>query len=99
MTDEEKQELERRLHALREQERLLRKNSPAKQKENGSNKISALRYSWLGFEFAATVIAFAFLGHWLDATLATKPWLLLLGFCCGFATALYRLVVSARRIS
>ncbi|MDZ7345116.1 MAG: AtpZ/AtpI family protein [candidate division KSB1 bacterium] len=95
MTGGEQEDLKRRLRALREAENSLRKNLPASQPES---KITALRYSWLGFEFAATVIAFAFLGHWLDGVLASKPWFLLLGFCCGFAVALYRLVLSARKL-
>jgi len=52
----------------------------------------AMRYSWMGVEFAITVVAFAAGGYWLDRTLRTLP-----GFTCvlgvtGLICAIYRAV-------
>lgn len=46
-----------------------------------------------GFEFATSVGGGALLGFFLDRWLGTKPWLLLIGVCLGFAGGLVRLVL------
>jgi F0F1-type ATP synthase assembly protein I len=50
------------------------------------------RYSGLGLQFAATVGAFAFAGHWLDGRWNAGPWFLISGVFTGFALGLYSLV-------
>jgi F0F1-type ATP synthase assembly protein I len=59
----------------------------------------AMRYTWLGAEFAAIFFGFVYGGHFLDQRLGTKPWLILIGICAGFSLALYRLIFVARRLS
>ena len=41
------------------------------------------RYAGLGFQFAATLVAFAALGWWLDEKLGSSPWLLIAGVFLG----------------
>ncbi|MFA6109480.1 MAG: AtpZ/AtpI family protein [Candidatus Latescibacterota bacterium] len=53
----------------------------------------ASEYLGLGFQFAATILVFLFVGHWLDARFGTHPVLLVVGVfgggAAGFIT-LYR---------
>lgn len=58
----------------------------------------ALRYTWLGAEFAAIFIGFVWGGYTLDQRLGTKPWLLLAGIGLGFGLALYRLIFVAKKL-
>ena len=55
----------------------------------------------VGLQFAASILLFLFVGHWLDGRLGTRPWLLLAGALIGAGAgfhALYRqLVVAPRR--
>lgn len=41
------------------------------------------RYAGLGFQFAATLVAFGALGWWLDGKLGLSPWLLIAGVFLG----------------
>ena len=54
-----------------------------------------------GLQFAAAIIVFMFLGLWLDRTLGTSPWLLIvcvfLGAGGGFYSIYRRLMASQRR--
>lgn len=95
--------LKAELKYLKDQEALLRK-SALRQKGDQNNDQSAsnsraMRYTWLGAEFAAIFFAFVYGGNLLDQKLGTKPWLVLLGICAGFGIALYRLIFVARRLS
>lgn len=76
----------------------LRKNDGENNDQSASNS-RAMRYTWLGAEFAAIFFAFVYGGNLLDQKLGTKPWLVLLGICAGFGIALYRLIFVARRLS
>lgn len=53
----------------------------------------ASEYLGLGFQFAATILFFLFVGHWLDGRFGTDPVLLVVGVFGGAAVgfiALYR---------
>ena len=52
----------------------------------------AMRYSWLGVEFAIIVVAFAAGGYWLDQTLNTLPGFTALLGVTGLICALYRAI-------
>ena len=52
------------------------------------------RFSTLGCQFGATLVAFAFAGLGLDHWLGTSPWLLLLAVFAGFAGGTYALVLE-----
>lgn len=98
--DEDK--LRRELADLKQKETQLqksvRRDDPASEAERSSSS-RAMRYTWLGAEFAAIFFAFVYGGHFLDQRLGTKPWLILLGIAAGFGLALYRLIFVARRLS
>lgn len=51
----------------------------------------------LGIQFVITVMAFLFLGQWLDRRLGTIPWLLLLGVLLGAALGMWNMVRAARQ--
>jgi F0F1-type ATP synthase assembly protein I len=57
-------------------------------------------YAGVGLQFALTIVVFMFAGIWLDRTLGTSPWLLIL-FVFGGATAgfysIYRKLMAAQR--
>jgi ATP synthase protein I len=57
-------------------------------------------YAGVGLQFAFTIVVFMFAGMWLDRTLGTSPWLLIL-FVFGGATAgfysIYRKLMAAQR--
>ncbi|HEY0038253.1 MAG TPA: AtpZ/AtpI family protein [Longimicrobium sp.] len=42
----------------------------------------------IGIQFVAVLLAFLYLGKWLDERLGTAPWLLLLGVLLGFGLSL-----------
>lgn len=95
--------LKAELKALKKREALLRefalrKNGDENSDQSASNS-RAMRYTWLGAEFAAIFFAFVYGGNLLDQKLGTKPWLVLVGICAGFGIALYRLIFVARRLS
>jgi F0F1-type ATP synthase assembly protein I len=54
----------------------------------------ATRVSSVGF---AMVLPTA-LGYWLDSKWGTAPWLVILGACIGFATAMLDLMKLAKRL-
>ena len=57
-------------------------------------------YAGVGLQFALTIVLFMFAGMWLDRTLGTSPWLLML-FVFGGASAgfysMYRKLMAAQR--
>ena len=61
---------------------------------------SAGEYAGVGLQFAVTIVAFMFAGMWLDRTLGTSPWLLILlvfaGAAAGFYS-IYRKLMNAQR--
>jgi F0F1-type ATP synthase assembly protein I len=57
-------------------------------------------YAGIGLQFAFSIVLFMFAGMWLDRTLGTSPWLLIL-FVFGGASAgfysIYRKLMAAQR--
>jgi F0F1-type ATP synthase assembly protein I len=57
-------------------------------------------YAGIGLQFALSIVVFMFAGMWLDRTLGTSPWLLIL-FVFGGASAgfysIYRKLMAAQR--
>ena len=45
--------------------------------------LSGSEFAGLGFQFAATIVAFMFLGIWLDRRLGISPWGVLIGVFAG----------------
>jgi F0F1-type ATP synthase assembly protein I len=97
--DDEK--LRRELADLKQKELRVRKsfgNSREEEPEAQAGRSRAMRYTWLGAEFAAIFFAFVYGGNFLDMKLGTKPWLVLLGIVMGFGLALYRLIFVAKKL-
>lgn len=66
---------------------------PAKRFETGARRAGDLyRYSGLGMQFAASIIAFAALGWFIDRKLGSMPWLLIVGVFVGFGAGMYSLL-------
>jgi F0F1-type ATP synthase assembly protein I len=61
---------------------------------------SVADYAGVGLQFAFSIVVFMFAGMWLDRTLGTSPWLLIL-FVFGGASAgfysIYRKLMAAQR--
>lgn len=64
-----------------------------------ADRSRAMRYTWLGAEFAAIFIGFTYGGITLDKKLGSHPWLTLIGVTLGFSIALYRLIFVAKKLS
>jgi ATP synthase protein I len=62
---------------------------------------SAGEFAGAGLQFAATIVAFMFLGIWLDKRLGSSPWLVLicvfLGAGAGFYSIYRKLMGSTKR--
>jgi ATP synthase protein I len=59
----------------------------------GENKGMAV-----GVEFVGAVLVATFIGWALDKWLGTKPWLMIAMLVLGFATGIYRAMVTSRQI-
>ena len=46
-------------------------------------------FAGVGLQLAGSILAFLFLGQWLDRRLGTGPWLLLIGVFVGFGLGFY----------
>ncbi len=55
----------------------------------GGGETSAGEFAGIGLQFAASIIAFLFLGQWLDKRLGTGPWLLIIGVFVGAGASFY----------
>lgn len=55
------------------------------------------RYSSWGFDFAASVLIFTYLGYWLDKKYATHPWLTVLGALVGSFFGYYSFWVGLKQ--
>lgn len=80
-----------------------RLNAGRKNNQDESNEPAdrsrAMRYTWLGAEFAAIFVGFTYGGITLDKKLGSHPWLTLIGVTFGFSIALYRLIFVAKKLS
>jgi ATP synthase protein I len=56
---------------------------------------SWLRFSGIGFEFAAAVAGFTLVGYWIDRHFGSGPWGLLVGMGLGLVGGTYNLIRSA----
>ena len=61
---------------------------------------SGAQFAGAGLQFAVTIVAFMFLGIWLDKTLGSSPWFVLvcvfLGAGAGFYS-IYRKLIGGKR--
>lgn len=72
---------------------------PGAEDEGPADRSRAMRYTWLGAEFAAIFVGFTYGGITLDKKLGSHPWLTLIGVALGFSIALYRLIFVAKKLS
>jgi ATP synthase protein I len=70
---------------------------------NASKPASGAEYAGAGLQLALTLVAFMFLGIWLDKRLGSSPWFVLIcvfvGAGAGFYSLYRRLMSSAKRDS
>ena len=68
---------------------------------NASKPASGAEYAGAGLQLAMTLVAFMFLGIWLDKRLGSSPWFVLIcvfaGAGAGFYSIYRRLMGSAKR--
>ena len=68
---------------------------------NASKPASGAEYAGAGLQLAMTLVAFMFLGIWLDKRLDSSPWFVLIcvfaGAGAGFYSIYRRLMGSAKR--
>lgn len=68
---------------------------------NASNPASGAEYAGAGLQLAMTLVAFMFLGIWLDKRLGSSPWFVLIcvfvGAGAGFYSIYRKLMGSAKR--
>lgn len=89
LPDKDLEILGRRIDEARRKAGLEESKPPRSSMSNGAQA---------GMELVVAVLAFAFLGLWLDRTLGSEPLFMLLGLCLGFAVGfwnLYRLSKGA----
>jgi ATP synthase protein I len=53
---------------------------------------SWLRFSGIGFEFAAAVAGLTLVGYWIDRHFGSEPWGLLVGLALGLVGGTYNLI-------
>ena len=70
---------------------------------NAAKPPSGSEYAGAGLQLAATLVAFMFLGIWLDKRLGSSPWFVLIcvfvGAAAGFYSIYRKLMGSAKRDS
>lgn len=91
LSDEEKEDLRRRISKLKEEEQRFDNRRPKRPKISG-----AFRYAHLGMEFAGILLAFLFGSRLLQQQLALGDWIVLVGVFLGFAASLTRLLQVLR---
>lgn len=50
---------------------------------------SVSEFAGVGLQFAVSILAFLYLGQWLDRKLGTTPWLLIVGVFTGAGAGFY----------
>jgi F0F1-type ATP synthase assembly protein I len=70
---------------------------PAHDEKQGTPDRSWAQWTGAGFEFAASVLLFFFLGSWADATWGTQPWMTVAGALLGVVVGMYLLIRQALR--
>jgi F0F1-type ATP synthase assembly protein I len=84
---------------MADQQRRTGDRGPGASDHRGTT-LTAGSFAGLGLQFALTILAFLYIGNWLDRKLGTAPWLLLLGVFIGAAGgfySLYRALTASRR--
>ncbi len=56
--------------------------------------VSGAEFAGIGLQFAAVILAFTFVGYWLDKRLGTSPWLLVLGVFGGAGAGIYSMFLK-----
>ncbi len=56
-------------------------------------------YMGLGITFTVSILAFLFLGRWLDSLLNTSPWLLITGAALGLALGFVHMITTLNSMS
>ncbi len=56
-------------------------------------------YMGLGFQLAAAMVAFGFLGRWLDGKFGTDPWLMVVGLLRGATGGMISVIRTSLRSS
>jgi F0F1-type ATP synthase assembly protein I len=68
---------------------------------SASTPPSGAEFAGAGLQLAITLIAFMFLGIWLDKRLGSSPWFVLIcvfvGFAAGFYSIYRRLMAATKR--
>ena len=68
---------------------------------NPSKPASGAEYAGAGLQLAMTLVAFMFLGIWLDKHFGSSPWFVLIwvfvGFAAGFYSIYRRLMAATKR--
>ena len=94
LSKKEKEEFEFKIKSLKNKQETF-----SSEKEYSDSRKPLLQYTHLGFEFLAIFLAGIFGGRFLDAKFDTSPYLMLVGVILGFALGLYKLIVTAKKIS
>ena len=56
-------------------------------------------YLGIGLTFAVSILAFLFLGHWLDGLLGTHPWLMLVGAALGLTLGFIHMITTLNTLT
>lgn len=76
--------------------------APGEQEKPGSGRQRWSRelgpFLTLGLQLAITVVAFFFLGQWVDQKLGTEPWFMLVGLGTGVAGGFIKFFKTATRL-
>jgi len=64
----------------------------------GKNRAELGAYLTLGLQLAVSVVAFFFLGRWLDSELNTAPWLMIIGAMVGAVGGMISFLRTATKL-
>ncbi len=56
-------------------------------------------YLGLGLTFTVYILAFLFMGYWLDKKIGTEPWLMVIGAALGLTLGFVRMISTLNRLS
>ena len=62
---------------------------PTAKRADGDVESDMKHLSGVAFQFALSLLAFGFIGQWLDKRLGTAPWLLIIGVFVGGGLSFY----------
>ncbi len=67
-------------------------------RKRGDDSAAWYRLAGVGLEFVVAILAFGFIGRWIDGKIGTAPWLMVGGFCLGFVAGMMILIRAAKQI-